>query len=416
MTHPVSQSNAKVEPAMVSLQSTTNFQGHGQKTQIQPASGSATALPPSNVTSKSRLIVIALLSLVSGVSLSIWLDSQGKKQFTGLLDARPYQLQADDLFLVSQLHKQSGQMIAKGETVITLVNEQIGHELETLKSRIESLTAECDQLQAAADLEIVSAKRAIDNQIYTTQMQLAQYQQAVYSAEVTAMAWEQVLSRDKKQEFAENSLTLVPETMTENWLSLGPPQHETILTMLKYASSVNSLEVSQTQVSLCENRLSELDSEMAVARDLIYRSRGLTPKREQLASLIHREAELTQNRHQLTLRSPVHGLVGDYHVHAHQMTSPGQDLVAIYDLDQLYLDARIDTNQIGHFATGQRVELVFPGEFKATGLVEEIARKAEHAGAAKSLPVSQTYVLVRIVPHGARWPEVPLGSVVKIQL
>lgn len=368
----------------------------------------------------TRVLGIASLALVSGVALALFIEAQQRTTFQGVLEAKPYELTADDLLLISQVHTAPGHLIRKGEVVISLANEAAREELAEIDERIAAVESEYQQQTALAELEIGSAKRQIEHQVYSTQMQLAEYQQAVYAAEVTAMAWEQVLKKEDQQRFARHSLSMapsltIPESTPEDWLSQTRPEQETILTMLKYASTMNSLEVSKTQVSLCETRLSQLDAELAQARELVYQSRGIVHKQNLLEQLKARRMELETSVGDPKLTSPINGLMGDVHVRPNQAAERGQTLASIYDLDQLTIDAQIDTAQIGHFATGQKVHLRFPGVFHADGRVRQIARRATYA-TQTSLPVDKAYVHVVIEPHGRAWPEVPLGSVVEIQL
>lgn len=367
-----------------------------------------------------RVVAFAACALVAGIGLTVVLQRQAQQSFQGVLEAKPYELTADDQLLISKVHKKTGNAIRKGEVVVTLADDGIREELAKLDLQITALKGECEQLTAQAELEIGSSKRAIDQQIYSAQMQLAEYQQAVYAAEVTAMAWEQVLKKDDQQRFASNSLSMVPDVTLrqispEEWLADKNPEQETILTMLKYASTMNSLEVSKTQVSLCETRLAQLDAEVQQAKQLVFQALGIANKQAQLEQLEARRIELESTLGNPELISPVNGLMGDCFVRAKQAAHPGQTLVSIYDLDQMTIDAQIDTTEIGNFATGQKVTLIFPGNFESNGRVREIARVASNSGKAAT-PVEKTYVNVVIEPHGAHWPEVPLGSVVKIRV
>jgi len=108
---------------------------------------------------------------------------------------------------------------------------------------------------------------------------------------------------------------------------------------------------SGAQLQASRRQLAVLASERSVAMAQLEQAR---------ATLIVAETELEAT----TIRSPVDGVVGNRAVRDGQYVRPGQTLLAVVPLGEVWIDANFKETQIGRMTPGNRVEIkvdAFPG-------------------------------------------------------
>ena len=75
----------------------------------------------------------------------------------------------------------------------------------------------------------------------------------------------------------------------------------------------------------------------------------------------------------------------------------------------------VPSSQITEFTVGRELDLMFPGKQERTGKVLSVAPQAEPHDIVTST-AGDAMVIVRVEQSGKLWPEVPLGSHVKVRL
>ena len=137
---------------------------------------------------------------------------------------------------------------------------------------------------------------------------------------------------------------------------------DTVLTALKKAEA--SLNAIDAQIESVRSALKASEQEVLMARSKLiqaeadklkvsleeHRLMGLRAKREQALSKL-RMAEL--KRSYCTIRAPISGYIAQCRIQVGERVMPGQPLLAIVPLQEIYIEANFKETQLEHVRVGQ---------------------------------------------------------------
>ncbi len=141
----------------------------------------------------------------------------------------------------------------------------------------------------------------------------------------------------------------------------------------------------EAQVHLAEAEYAAAKAEVDAAAAAVSEvEAGPTPEEVKLAQAQYRQAQaglalLDAQISQLTITSPIDGIVATRSIHSGETATPGSTLLTLTNLDQVTLVLYIPENRIGQVYIGQPVEVTvdsFPGQV-FEGRVMTIAGEAE---------------------------------------
>jgi multidrug resistance efflux pump len=187
---------------------------------------------------------------------------------------------------------------------------------------------------------------------------------------------------------------------------------------LTLADLANHGEVLDTQITLCEDRLAELDrqtTEIPLTIDRVFRVASLSPE---LETVVAEQDLLKATASSCELTSPAYGRVGVYRRQAGEFVSKGETLVEIYDSERPYVLVSVSLAQISDFSIGRHVRVAFDGtptRKPLEGVVSDVISDAERNADAAVTP-GAAMARVRITPVGRIWPTPPTGATALVQL
>jgi HlyD family secretion protein len=293
----------------------------------------------------------------------------------------------DDSLLLAQ-RAQAEAAVAAAEADLAQVEAQArSEEIAVAEAAMAQAVAQRDGAKMAWD----NARKARDNpQELNAEINAAENQVALAELEVEmaqAQLADTLLLRDQYKSTSDNwrvldFLTTAAEgSVTGAQVQLdGAQRHlDNLIAMrddpLAADAAVNAAEgnyrVAEAAVNVAQAALDALEEgampeEIAVARARVHQAQ---------ASLHTLDVQLEQ----MTIKSPINGVVTSQVIHVGELAAPGATLMTIANLDQVTLTIYVPENRINVVALGQAVDVEvdsFPGEV-FRGEVTYIARRAE---------------------------------------
>lgn len=156
---------------------------------------------------------------------------------------------------------------------------------------------------------------------------------------------------------------------------------------LHESGAVAAVEYEEAQLNV-ETLEQSLQEQTALLEDALAQQAGL-----------HRSLQnLNRKEQQLTLRSPVDGIILDLPVKQEQVVAPGTLLAAVAVPDKLEIKADILSDDLGNVQTGQRVRITAPvlGDRVLYGEVREIYPRAEEKQSALGVIQRRVPVIISL--------------------
>jgi membrane fusion protein (multidrug efflux system) len=271
------------------------------------------------------------------------------------IDPRDYQAEVDRAtaaleMAIAQERSANVTVRLTGDTVRTGIESAVAAEaasesdlVRSQKSFEQTATATLNAAQAAME-----AKRAVN---VRAQADLARYQPLLVSADVSKMQFDAVQA---SAQVAASEFVLAQEKLAE-------------------ARAQTDAAVAQVNKSKAIVRQSEALRQQIEERDAQHRS--------SLATVEHAKAQLDLAKLQLSyteIRAPISGVVTQRNVQLGDQVSPGQLLLTIVPLDQIYVTANFKETQLAHMHSGQRavIRADMYGDLQFEGTVNSISGAA----------------------------------------
>src|SRR5690606_7650109 len=134
-----------------------------------------------------------------------------------------------------------------------------------------------------------------------------------------------------------------------------------LLRRLGIADADNHTEVLNTQITLCEERLAELDRLKSELPEQIERSFGVDRIRDDLEAIEQRLESAKADDAKFSPKSPAFGRVGVYRRSEGEFVSAGETLVEIFDSERPYVLVTVPVSKLVELTSGRRVRVEFEG-------------------------------------------------------
>lgn len=288
--------------------------------------------------------------------------------------------------MVHAINVREGEVVEKGDVLITMSEAAIKEDMERAKSRDLSLTMQIERLRA-----FVEGREPDFAGLPGNAVQTAQDQAAFFDSMREARTKESEIIADqiaqKKQ--AINAFYSDISTARQN-LTLANDMHARRLELNKkgYTSDMQILE-DKRRINDLEGEIKRLNSQIMVARSEIAEFEGRLASlsashkdnaHERLDVLLAEKAQndeiidkLGERISRLEIKAPAKGLIKGLSVNTiGAVIQPGQTLMEIVPMDEtLEVQVKISPKDIGHIKIGQPVQVKFSSyDFSRYGSVQ----------------------------------------------
>ncbi|MCD6197140.1 MAG: HlyD family efflux transporter periplasmic adaptor subunit [Deltaproteobacteria bacterium] len=232
---------------------------------------------------------------------------------------------------------EEGQSVHKGNTIAILQSDELKAKLESLEEGVRSSQKGLEALQKDYEIAKVSIPLAIEKAKSGVDIAIAQKEQLLRSIDNLNL----VIIQDKR-DFAR------AKRLSEKDLIA---KHAFELDRLKLDNDINELEslrqglsqtddkinVSRTDLKIAQNQLKKLDALKA----------NIGAAQNQTASLEANKREISAIIKELTIISPIDGVVIEKVAQTGEVLAPGMVVATLIDPDELYLKMFVDTLENG---------------------------------------------------------------------
>lgn len=359
--------------------------------------------------STGRLLRTALVlgvALGAGVWFAREVDQQRSASYPGHLQARMLTVVAEQAAKIREFQIQPGQRVKTGDPLLTLECDQITKSASERQQAAADAEQEAIRVKAAADLELHWRRRELQSEIFQTQFKLASLRQEKLHQEVEQLAWRE--SQTIKEIFSDSRQNdSVFKFLSESKQSL--PENR-VQALLREDAAVAATQALTSQITLCEQRLSELRTLEQGLESQIRLSHGVQAAEER-KRIAREQAAITDDPLACTaVTSPGYGLAGLPKKQKGDMVHPGETLIQILDDDRRTVEVDIPSQSAVLFHSGQKVRLEFPGREERLGIVASVSPQTGDAMTAFPEANGDAPVRLSIEPAGKLWPTVSIGS------
>ncbi len=344
-----------------------------------------------------RTIAIIALALVVSTAITSWIGSSDSQHYTGQVLAHVVPITVPTDCRIIEITAEAGTWVEPGTEIARLSDEKLAAEQQIQQNTIAALEAELEQARAQATVELQWRLAELDAEILETRLKSAGLVKEQFASQVDAMAW-----RDFVEEFdaftPSASRDQIVTLLTEKKLLDGERRTRA---MLLQASARNAIEVYTTQISLCDDRLTELHKLKRELPENVERAAGVDEIQLRL-DIARAELQKFEGRtEELSVRASAYGTVGTFRRGAGETAAAGETLVELLDDDRRYISVRVPSRSLPDFPLGSEVKVVFPGDEERTGVIKSIAPQA----LAVETPEGESLAELIIEPSGMLWPQ-----------
>lgn len=356
-----------------------------------------------------RLFVFALVALTSGTALSFWAHHTNQTQVVGVVKAPVYQIRSPQRAEVTEILVNPGEQVSPGKLAFRLSDQTLSQRIERKQQELALASQKLDQVQARISLEIASRERALETDIYTAKLNSARLQQEQTVAELQSLVWEDLLKQGESSLLAALDSEDYPSILS----SLQTTSNGIVSTMLRKNYAEETEKEFEFQIELSEERVEGLKSASDTLRTQIERAEGLPAIQEKLDLIKDELATLEEQMDELEVHAEVHGEITEISVRLDDIAEKHSGLMTIADLDQRFVEVSIPSSLISRIDQGDELKIVFSGHRATVGTVKSIPKLTNGYTSAMQAN-DRAEVTVILIPDGALWPQVPVGSKVTV--
>ena len=360
-----------------------------------------------------RTLLFALFALTAGLGLTNWMDQTGSETLTAILHAHTATIAASRDSHIGQVLADEGQVLTGGQPVVVLADDGFRSRLSQKRLDAATLKVELKQARAKAEVDLDWRIKNLDDEILQTRLKSANLLKEHFTRQIEGIAWQEFLDDyDAGDDAASGDEIFKPV------LYRVPAPNETrIRAMLQHEAARNAVEVFAVQVKMCDQRLEELKKLKRELPAKIHRAMGVDVAETRLKQALEEISALDERERELTLSTPTYGTVGVFRKRAGDRVAAGEPIVEILDQDRRFLVLEVPSRQVGGFAAGTVVDLLFPGGEERSGKVRGIPPQTVGSlRGDRTLDNRDTLVPVHIDPIDKLWPHIPIGSSVEVTL
>jgi len=232
---------------------------------------------------------------------------------------------------------EEGQSVHKGNTIAILQSDELKAKLESLEEGVRSSQKGLEALQKDYEIAKVSIPLAIEKAKSGVDIAIAQKEQLLRSIDNLNL----VITQDKK-DFARAKRLSEKDLIAKHAFELDRLKLDNDINELEslhqgLSQSNDKINVSGTDLKIAQNQLKKLDALKA----------NIGAAQNQTASLEANKREISAIIKELTIISPIDGVVIEKVAQTGEVLAPGMVVATLIDPDELYLKMFVDTLENG---------------------------------------------------------------------
>ena len=391
-----------------------------------------------------RSLTVIVCALLAGW-LVVWMIGQGKNRpLTGVLAADITSIRVPVASRLSTVHVRAGDEVFSGQPLMTVENTEQQPQIEDCQRQLQEAERELKRLEAQATIDAEWRRRDLDADIAGVREHLAFLEGPVPRARTgsrsalrtrgvpatqvslrTAVAGRtndagpsQILffNGDKSTAAKSDTATATPTLpLTNSDPEIPVRLIAAPLDDLSQAATAPPEPAPALPANLVEDpeslraELTRLEEVRSGLKTRIEDALGVSAIRERCSELAEKLQTLQATSTEITLASPVYGIVGQVRGRTGDHLQSADVVLRILHTDRRSVVVQLPTTRVHEMSVGQEVELRFPGNQIYRGQVVEVPLMADAPAESR-----ETTTVVRVEPVGKIWPSVPIGCQVDV--
>ena len=376
-----------------------------QKTETADSHNDYIPAPPA---SRGKTILLSFLVLFAGIKFTGWMETSGAESFRAVLHAHSTTLTADRNTRILKLLVEEGARAEFETPIVVLVDEGLAAKRQAQRDEVESRRIALSKANAQSEMDLVWRMKQLDAEILELQLRSAEFLKHKFDEDIEKTAWSEVVP-ETKQVVSPTDPDAVFRTVEYETATLGRLQIEALL---RRSVALNASEVAAVQIQLCEDRLQELAKLKADLPEKIRLSAGVVEAERRYKQAVDELTEIENQHQEITLTASAYGTVGVFRKTIGAAVSAGEPIVEILDHDRKFLVMQFPSQKLSKIAEGDEVSLRFSGGEERIGIIQSLPPQTGKTPAGNH----EDRIAVRIEEFGKLWPNVPIGSTVKVLL
>ncbi|HET6424398.1 MAG TPA: hypothetical protein VFG20_11985 [Planctomycetaceae bacterium] len=368
-------------------------------------SAATATTPPAGRTSWVRVILFGGVALCAGIALSDRAQQPKPDSQKGTLLAKTTAISAGRTAKIAEILAPAGAEVIPGTPLLRLIDDQLAARITAKKRDVEAREVELQKMQAQAEVDLQWRQRELKSEAFQTQLKLAALTKEKINHQVEQLAW--------KEQLTTVSLDAGNESLTDTLirpLSLvnEPPNPARLQLLLKEDAAASAVEALDVQIALCEARMSELKQLEESLTAKIRTSVGVDLAETRLKQSQEELTALEVQTSGLTIASDTYGRVGLWNKQIGDTIHAGETIVELHDQEQRFLALNIPSTLAGEYHPGVKLSLLFPGQERLAGVVDDVGPQTLRNS-------DEPVVPVRITSVGRVWPQLAIGTRVIVE-
>lgn len=350
-----------------------------------------------------RTGVIVLVAFSASLVTSFCVDGGRPLLLNGTLQAPETCVTAPRAVTLREHLVQARDLVRQGQDVARVEDASVPALIRTQQLQREALRAELEQVNARADLELAWRLKDLDAEILQQQMLSADLLKRQFNSQLMFHAWKQAAQSAGNRLDRISDRPLVPILFEVAATTTATP----FQALLEHQTARNAADVYAVQIEICNQRIErlkrlrdELPDKVRSAAEIERVQARLQQCETQLKQVQERSASprvVSQGFGTVIRR---YGVPGD-------RLQAGDPIVTLLDRHRCYVAVEVPSDLVGRFVEDATVVLVFAGGLECQGRLRTIPLRTS--------PGHST-VRVQIEPTGRLWPQVPIGSEIRVRV
>ncbi|MEA1868001.1 MAG: HlyD family efflux transporter periplasmic adaptor subunit [Thermodesulfobacteriota bacterium] len=263
---------------------------------------------------------------------------------------------------------EEGQSIHKGNTIAIFQSDELEAKLESMEKGVQSSKNGLDALQKDYEIAKVSIPLTIEKSKKGVDIAIAQKEQLLRSIDNLNL----VITQDKK-DFARAKRLSEKDLIAKHAFELSRLKLDNDINELEslhqgLSQSNDKINVSKTDLKIAKNQLKKLDTLKA----------NIEAARNQTASLEANRKEVSAIIKEMTIKSPIDGVVIEKVAQIGEVLAPGMVVATLIDPDELYLKIFVDTLKNGKIKLKDKA-VIFLDSFQDMPIQANVIRIGQRA-------------------------------------
>lgn len=360
--------------------------------------------------SKIRTMRLAIVALLLSAAGTVYMTRDRSERFAGYLRTEKQTVVAPVTGVLEWVDVKTGQVVLPGHELFTIRDTQIEDSIAAAQDELTKLTSERDTTKAEAQLVFEQRLVDVDQDVFETKLQLAEFLESEYQHKFEATAVEDyvdlfdALASTKTPGFNLTSVVLNPALAS---------QQDEMFSIIRQGTLTNQLETLQAKIALCENHLRELNDRKDKIKKQIDTIYMLAELEERVAAAQAKLDDVSSQESTQSVKAVVYGMAGRTNYKAEDKVQVGDMLTELFDRDREFIQVQLPSRVICDVKAGTILTVRFPGDIEREGKVESVPPQVSVDG---NTAQPESLVELRVLTTGKPWPAVPIGSTIYVSL